>query len=100
MTVLRYRRTGTAVQSFRAVAGSSEVATVAVAPPVRSAVAATASFPRVRHKDRVAILPCVFGSLGENGMYTNRTHGPGNQAQTTLDGPCTNKLKDLWKLRA
>lgn len=35
-------------------------------------------------------------------MYRNRTHGPGNQAKTTLDGPGTDKNKkskknDLWR---
>lgn len=58
--VSRARRTGTAVQSFRAVAGSSEVAMVAAAPPVKIAVAAKASFARLRHRDRVVILPPLF----------------------------------------
>lgn len=58
--VSRARRTGTVVQSFRVVAGSSEVAMVAAALPVKIAEAAIASFARLRHRDRVAILPLIF----------------------------------------
>lgn len=44
VTESRMRRRGTAVQSFKALAGSSEAATVAAAEPPRMAVLATASF--------------------------------------------------------
>lgn len=60
MTESRTRRTGTAVQSLRAVAGSSELASAA--PPPK-AVAATASLPPKRQIDRAAIL-----SVADNKM--------------------------------
>lgn len=68
----RKRRRGTVVQSLKAVAGSSELATVAAAPPVQRAVAATASLARVRQRDRVAML---FGrSQNGQGKRAKNTH--------------------------
>lgn len=55
VTESRTRRRGTVVQTLRAVAGSSEVAIVAAAPPVQRAVAATASLGRERQRDRTTM---------------------------------------------
>lgn len=60
VTERRKRRTGTVVQSLRAVAGSSELAILAPPAPNPKAVAANASFnlePQIDH--RTAMLNCL-----------------------------------------
>ena len=59
----RTRRRGMAVKSFSAVAGSSDVAIVAPAPPPHKAVETNASFFPVRHRARVAISTSTTNSL-------------------------------------
>lgn len=56
VTESRNNRTGTAVPIFKAIAGSSEVATLAAAALPQAAVTATSSPVRDRHNDRAAIL--------------------------------------------
>ena len=61
VTESRARRTGTVVMSLSAVAGSSDVAIVAPAPPKHTAEETNASFFPVRHKVRVAMLQTPEG---------------------------------------